>query len=505
MPARVTLTVTRGPLTGKAFVFDERSTCYVGRHPECQIRVPDDEAHRMISRHHCLLDINPPDVRVRDFGSRNGTWLNGKLIGQRESHQSVEEARGLQFPEHDLKDGDQIGLGTTSFRVAVFKPAACSECGVEIPEAERKLRERLPGVYQCAACRRKAELANRPDPPKPKPKCCARCGKDVTGQPGADRPGDFVCPACQADPFELVRRLLELANAGDSELPAIQGYAIERELGRGGMGAVYLARHERTGERVALKVMLPKVALNEDAKQRFLRETENTRALKHPNIVELKDGGCSNGTFFFTLEFCDGGSVDQLMRARGGRLPIDEAIEITFQALDGLEYAHAAELRPAAGGAPARGVVHRDLKPQNIFLSTSGGSRTVKVADFGLAKAFDTAGLSGLTCTGSAAGTPQLMPRQQVINFKYARPEVDVWAMAASLYWMLTGVVPRDFPRGKDPWQVVLQSDPVPIRNRDPGLPRKLADVLDQALTDRTGLCFKSATELRRALRSAFL
>src|SRR5690606_35330183 len=113
----------------------------------------------------------------------------------------------------------------------------------------------------------------------------------------------------------------------------------------------------------------------------------------------------------------------------------------------------------------------RDLKPQNLFLAASGGSRVVKVADVGLAKAFASAGLSGHTRTGTVAGTPVFMPRQQVINFKYSKPEVDVWAMAATFYHMLTGVFPRDFYAHQDPWQTVLNTNPVPIRKRDASIP----------------------------------
>jgi len=123
-----------------------------------------------------------------------------------------------------------------------------------------------------------------------------------------------------------------------------------------------------------------------------------------------------------------------------------------------------------------------------------------KISDFGLANAFDRAGLSGQTRTGSTAGTPVFMPRQQVINFKYAQPEVDVWAAAASLYNMVTGVFPRDFPRGKDPWQMVLQSQPVPIRQRNSAIPKRVAEVIDLALVDKPHLHFKTAAAFKQAL-----
>jgi serine/threonine protein kinase len=250
--------------------------------------------------------------------------------------------------------------------------------------------------------------------------------------------------------------------------------------------------------------MLPKVAASQRAKESFLREAVNTQALQHPNVVRLWESGCSQGTFFLTLEFCDGGSVDKLMARRGGKLPIDEARPIILQALDGLHYAHHAEvpqvkLKDGSFGR-GRGLVHRDLKPQNIFLSTAGASRVAKLGDYGLAKAFDMAGLSGHTYTGEVAGTPQFMPRQQVLRFKEVRPEADVWAMAATLYNMLTRCSPRDFPEGRDPWQCILETPVVPIRQRNPAIPSKLATVIDHALVEEPEVGFKSAAEFKQAL-----
>jgi serine/threonine protein kinase len=292
--------------------------------------------------------------------------------------------------------------------------------------------------------------------------------------------------------------------SGDRDLLTLQDYDLIRELGKGGMGAVYLARHKHSGEPVAIKVMLPQVALNDRPRRLFLREIDNTRALCHPNIVQVCDAGCARGTFFLALEYCDGGSVADLVEKQGA-LSIAEAGAIILQVLDGLEYAHTAvvpAVRLADGSSGSGcGLVHRDLKPPNILLSGAGPSRIAKVADYGLAKSFDLAGLSGQTATGAVAGTRAFMPRQQAVDFKYARPEVDVWAAAASLYWMLTGgQPPRDFPRGKDHWQVVLQDDPVPIRKRLPALPKKLADVIDQAVRDRPEIPFKTAADLKRAL-----
>ncbi|MET9375179.1 protein kinase [Streptomyces sp. NPDC002992] len=447
--AMVTLTLVEGRLTPDRYVFDERTTCVVGRGKDCALRLPSDEHHDTVSRHHCLLDINPPDIRVRDFGSLNGTYVNGKRIGRREEHQTPQEGAATPFPEHDLADGDEIRIGETVFRVGVTAPHT------------------LP-LARCAHCDGPAE------------------------DPDGNRAGDHLCTDCRAEPAALAGRLLDLAGPGRPDLAPLAGHVLLRELGRGGMGAVYLARHEPTGREVALKVMLPKVAANTGARDRFLREAEITRSLRHPNIATLYDSGFADGTFYLTTEYCTGGSLDRLLRRRRRPLPVAEAVPIALQVLDGLDHAH------------RQGVVHRDLSPSNILLhENADGSTTAKAGDFGIAKAFDQAGLSGLTRTGTTAGKPHFMPRRQVIDFKKAPPAVDVWALAACLYQTLTGRTPRDFPRDKDPWQIVLQSPAVPIRRREPDIPGALADVIDHALRERPRIGFSTAAELSEALRAA--
>lgn len=335
---------------------------------------------------------------------------------------------------------------------------------------------------------------------------CVRCGADHSTESDEHPLGERVCLSCRADQSKLVKSLLAAANEGDKALLAIQGYEIIKELGQGGMGAVYLARHFRTGKLVALKIMIPERPADEYAKESFLREAENTRALRHPNVIQLQDWGFSGGVFFFTLEYCNRGSVASLIHERGGKLSVPEAIGITFQALDGLEYAHSCHIPYVklkdGGFGTGRGLVHRDLKPANLLLSDSTGVIVAKVGDFGLAKAFEMAGLSGQTLTDQCAGSLGFMSRHQIVNFKYARPAVDVWAMAASLYYMITGQTPRDFPAGVDRVRVVLESDPVPLRNRDSSIDPRLAEIVDLAL-DESNCHFKSAADLKSALQNA--
>lgn len=519
MPPTVRLKVSKGALIGEEFVFAERNTCIIGRASDCSPRLPDDDQHSTISRHHCLLDINPPDIRIRDFGSLNGTYVNGAKIGQREQHQSPKEAAALAFAEHDLGEGDEIELGDTTFRVVVSVPPVCRECGKELnprpspgsgpePRCKACAKKEQDAARGARAAREKTKLlkpkarpAERGEPVEPavgmaRPKRCVNCDRELP-EKAAGRAGYVLCGDCLAEPEKVLRRLMERVGeidrrVGGRDLPPFQGYTLLGELGRGGMGAVYLAQENNSGRKVALKVMLPRVAARAEARARFLREIELSRKLQHRHIAAIYDVGNARGAFFFTIEYCPGGSLDQLAAQRGGTLSVGESVPLIMQALDGLEHAH------------NHGVVHRDLTPQNILLGANDKAPQAKVCDFGIAKAFDQAGLSGLTRTGMAAGKPYFIPRQQVINFKHSQPEVDVWASAACLYWLLTGHHPRDFPARKDPWQVVLQDAAVPIRQRNRSIPGGLAEVIDEALRDNPVIGFRSAKAFRRALRRAF-
>jgi serine/threonine-protein kinase len=325
---------------------------------------------------------------------------------------------------------------------------------------------------------------------------CKQCGKDVSDEVGQGRRGDYVCQSCrekaEADPAELLVKLLMERLKGGAERGTgpggIPGYELGKMLGRGGMGAVYLAKRKKDGAKVAIKVMLSKVAVDEDSRKAFQREIEVTRSLRHANCVELLDHGSASSGFYFAMELCPGGSVDGLMEGRGGKLSVSEAAPIMLQSLEGLAFAH------------EKGFVHRDLKPQNILL-TAKERGIAKVSDFGLAKNFQKAGFSGHTATGSVAGTTPFMAREQVTNFKYVRPVTDVWSMGATFYNMLTGQVPRDFRRGQDPMEAILRGDVVPMRKRDSGIPRKLAEVIDHAIADKAKDRFQTAAEFLRELR----
>ncbi len=446
MSSKIILTITQGKLCGKQYIFASRSTCIVGRNDDCNLQIAD-AVDMTISRYHCLLDINPPDIRVRDLGSLNGTFVNGKKIGQRQREQTAKEAVKLNFPEYNLQNGDEIKLGDILFKIEV--------------EAEPELEKK----------------------------------SDIIPPPAENNPNCLI----------IFKNLLELAQKNDTKLQTLSGYKLIKSLGKGGFGEVFLAQHIHTKKLVAIKIMIPAVTINTQGVKMFLQATENIKMLQHDNIVQLFDYGFAENAFFLIMEYFPGGNVWDLMQKSGWRLPLKTAVDITVQVLEGLIYAHSMAVPRMQLDHEklnqAKGLVHQDLKPNNILISQINDELEVKIGDYGLSKAFDLAGLSGQTLTGTKTGTPAFMPRQQVLDFKHELPEIDIWATAACLYNLLTGYFPRDFTG--DPWLSVLQNKPVPIRQRNNSIPKKLADVIDLALQEKPQIHFQTAAEFKQALLDA--
>jgi eukaryotic-like serine/threonine-protein kinase len=423
--AKVQLQIKQNNAAGKAFCFAEHDTFIFGRMPDCHACLPDDI---QVSRHHFILEVNPPQACLRDLGSLNGTIVNGKKFGGRMKSETPEEGAKRAYPEVSLKNGDVIEVGQTSLEVQIEQPE---------------------------------------EPPK--------------------HPiNPLLADISLLSPRQLARLIFGEPNTpGAGRKLNIPGYAIEEEIGRGGFGAVYRATTNNGGKPVAIKVMLARVDADDAAVQKFRREASVNAELIHPNVVKLLGQGGSGAVFYFLMEFCDGGSVADEMLKNGGRLSLAKAKPIIFDALTGLAHAH------------QKGFVHRDLKPQNILLAKG----VARISDFGLSKNFQQAGLSGLSMTGSYAGTPVFMPKEQITNYKYVKPVSDVWSMAATIYNMLTGQFPYQFSKGRDPIDVILNDEIVPIRQRDPSFSKGLAGSLEKALSKKVKDRYQTASEMLAALR----
>jgi eukaryotic-like serine/threonine-protein kinase len=237
MRGKVRLDAVSGPLRGgEPFEFDQADIFIFGRAADCHARLPGDDP--TASRHHFVLAIQPPRVLIRDLGSLNGTFVNGRKIGSRDPGETAEQRARYRFEEVELGDGDEIQVGTTTLRLSVEQPVSCPQCGHPVDGVTgREYAGR--DDPRCPCCRQRAA---GPEPARPEPAPAGAVASDA---------GDPVAALVHA---LAGRRGLQPQRPGQT--PEIPGYQLVSKLGQGGMGAVYLARRLGDGAQVAIKVIL---------------------------------------------------------------------------------------------------------------------------------------------------------------------------------------------------------------------------------------------------------
>ena len=271
-------------------------------------------------------------------------------------------------------------------------------------------------------------------------------------------------------------------------------YTLEGEIGRGGMGVVFSARDERLKRQVAVKVLPPELAFREEIRLRFVREAETAARLSHPHIVPIHSVGESpDGLVYFVMAYVDGESLGAKLKRRG-RLPPDESRRIMQETADAL------------GAAHAFGIIHRDVKPDNILLEGSRGR--VVVTDFGIAKALSsTTGGATLTATGVAIGTPHYMSPEQAAGDREIDGRSDIYSLGVVAYQMLAGELPFQAPTVPGILMKHITERAPLITDRRPEVPEDLAACVMRSLEKDPEDRWPTADALRRALeaRSATL
>jgi hypothetical protein len=430
--------VVSGAAAGHVVELEGERKLTIGRSPDADLSIPADTA---LSRQHVELELDATRLRARDLKSRHGMFVNGR-----------------REVEAELATGDRVQAGDTVLQVELVYDVVAAT----LPAVQRTSRgwaaPAVDGKLVTVRC---------------------RCGVEASNEPA--RPGEedvvFVCDNCQNN-YAVAPILPE-------------GYQLVRVLGRGAMGCVYLAREVATNALRAIKQILPKAAMSAQMRAMFAREATVQAVLDHPHIVRVF--GLVEpmpGSFSIIMEYVDGASADTLLK--DGRTVLPElVVAIASQALDGLAHAHGKQ------------IVHRDIKEGNLMLvRTPDGSLLVKVADFGLAKNFHESGASGITREGALGGTLPYMSNEQLIDFKYVKPPADIYALGATMYRLLTGEYPRDYPDGENWIRISLEKPIIPLRHRalGRGLPAPLCTVIEKALEPDVKRRYQTAAEMRRAL-----
>lgn len=298
----------------------------------------------------------------------------------------------------------------------------------------------------------------------------------------ADANAEGFLAGLPGDVPAALERLKRVVADTDTLQLALQGrYRIERELGQGGMSTVYLATDFRHDRRIALKVVRPDIR-GSLAAERFQREIRIAGQLQHPHILPIFDSGEAAGFLYYVMPYVEGETLDSRLK-REGQLPVDDALRITREVAEALEYAH------------GRGVVHRDIKPGNILLSGDHAS----IADFGIARAMTAAGTDSVTETGVAVGTPSYMSPEQGFGHELDGRS-DIYSLGCVLYEMLAGSPPFIGPNA----QVALARHAVdtapPLRTARPAVPAGTAAVIEKALAKTPADRWRSAAEFAAAL-----
>src|ERR1043166_1529028 len=267
-------------------------------------------------------------------------------------------------------------------------------------------------------------------------------------------------------------------------------YRIENLIKRGGMGAVYVGKHVLMEKTVAIKVLHPSLAVDDNVVRRFSREAKAASRISHPHAVSVTDFGESeNGVVFLVMEYLDGRTLKEIIKGEG-RMELNRAVEIVRQVSGALDAAH------------EQGVVHRDLKSDNIMLSQTNGGEWAKVLDFGIAKiqqpdgAFD----MDITAANLVIGTPQYMSPEQCSHSGPIDARSDVYSLGIIVYEMLAGRVPFS---GESPTVIMMkqvQDEPPSIFEFRPDLPAGIGSVVTRALAKQPADRFQSAGDLSRAL-----
>ncbi len=428
--------VTSGPHSGQEYLIDRRQTFMVGRSSRVQFPMTGD---MMLSREHFRIENHPPLCHLMDLGSTNGTKVNGHRV-----------ERAL------LREGDVITAGDSSFVVHFLETSSNEDVKA-----------------MCAGCGRRVGIEDANDLGAPELAAADRIG-----------PGGWLCIDCRK------RRLRFPRTHPD--------YLIEKWIGEGGMGDVYLARQLSQNRPVAIKMMSANCTIGDKASDYFRREIEVLRDLLmpggqgHPGIVAFYEIYEIEGQFQLVMEYVDGKNALEWTRALKEPLSISAAAQIGRHLLSALHYAH------------SKGYVHRDVKPSNLLVVGSPRHPRVKLTDFGLAKSFDESeGLITLTRQGDIGGSVGFISPDHIRDFREVRAPADIYCAAATLFYLLTSRYPYlGFdPRQPGSYEIILQNPPVPIRAFRPDAPDGFERILLKALQKQPRDRWKSAQQMADALR----
>ena len=299
--------------------------------------------------------------------------------------------------------------------------------------------------------------------------------------------GPGVSPGASADRVRSADSMPSNSGATLVEGSTLGRYTITRLVGEGGMGAVYEAKHQDLGKRVAIKTLHPHHAASSDVRARFVREGQAASRIRHQHVVDVYDVAVEGDMPYLVMEFLEGEDVAKLV-AREGALPVERAVDLLLPAVS------------AVAAANELGIVHRDLKPENVFLCIERGVIRPRVVDFGISKLVDKDATSALTATDAFLGTPFYMSPEQAQGAKFVDARTDQYALGVIVYECVTGRRPFEDPTLYKLMHKIVTGDFPPPRALEPTLPEGLQAIILKAMAKEPSQRFESTRAFGAAL-----
>ena len=498
--ARVLVSISSGPRKGKTLLFTGRNVCVFGRAGDSFEIL--DKMDQTVGRHHFSLEINPPEVKLRDLQSLNGTYVNGRKIGGADDRGERPESPAIL-----LQHGDKIQAGADVFVVAIETPVTCDRCGNATDLYAAAGGGRSASKAFCSVCHnalssktvvQETAFVSAPPPPDAPPSParagiqCNLCGKTESGENAQD--DNYLCLECLdglATDKKALTTYLDAASRDERKTTAysINDFEFRKLIGERRYGAVYLAKEKNSKLDVMVRIALAN-GIADAGFQEVMNERLNViRNLRHPNLVKIIACGYVANVLYVASECFGGENISQHISARKNRLETHEAIQIMTQALEGLAFIH------------QNGLTHGDLQPENLFIHSGRMGFECRLSDAGLLCGLWDAGLRTPYAIGHGDSTafipPELRDRPAC-----ATPAGDVWSIAAVFYHMLSGKLPLEEKRDSNKSVSFNGQAIAPIARHRPNIMPELAQLIDVSLHTEPALRPKNAVHMLERMKS---
>lgn len=486
------LQITKGKSAGYRRSITNPERILIGRDSSCNLSLPDP----LLSRRHCIITITPNETQIVDMGSRNGTYVNGQKLPVKTSQ--------LLNPHDEVKIGSHVIQVLPATQAAGSAPqqptpmpqglnnqghvVTTAKSSQKMTQAVERMRRTMDDMSVGSVDQIQSLDNQRAHVP-------TRSSHVPSNKQGVVHTTRTNVPARNPQNNTRVHTTASKGqqasqaaappqqNQDKGEHPSKIGqYEILDVLGMGGMGVVYKAQHSFLETIVAIKVIKEELAMHGDIVKRFLQEAKLGVSLDHPYILRIHDAGEYEGIYFISMEFFNGSDLNSIVK-ENGNLSTEMLLKYAIQMSDALGYAH------------KRGVIHRDVKPPNILVQADG--QETKLADFGLAKAWQNAGAHHLTASGQTLGTIQYISPEQLEDSRNVDPQTDIFSLGASFYFAAAGKPPF----GEEPLGTVirniLHNDPPPIE----GMPEPLEKCLHRAMAKKRKDRYQTMEEFNQDLK----